>query len=90
MIPIQTQSGNQLYLERTMTTGITRLFISLALLLLCHALLLMTRETPLGQLVGGWAALALLASAVSGLWTGLSGARALSRFLESCRKNPND
>ena len=73
-----------------MATGVTRLFISLVLLFLCHALLLMTRETPLGQLVGGWAALALLASAVGGLWTGLSGARALSRFLESCKQTPDD
>ena len=68
-----------------MATGVTRLFVSFVLLLLFHALLLMNRETPLGELVDGWAALALAVCGIGGFLTGISGATSLSCFLGSLR-----
>ncbi len=50
-----------------MTRGIIELSIFFVSLLLCHATLLMTRSTPLGDLVARWVALALPASTIASL-----------------------
>ena len=72
-----------------MTTGVTRLFVSFVLLLLLRALLLMNREAPLAELVDGWALLALAVCGIGGLVIGLSGAIALSCFLQPPRNSPD-
>ena len=72
-----------------MTTGVTRLFVSFVLLPLFHALLLMNREAPLAELVDGWAPLALAVCGIGGLVIGLSGAIALSCFLQPSRNSPD-
>ena len=54
-----------------MRTGIEKLFISFVLLLLCHALLLMTRESVLGEFTRGWVPLALCSAGLAA-WSSAS------------------
>jgi hypothetical protein len=66
-----------------MPTGIDKLFISFVLLLLFHALLLMTRDTPLGQIAGSLGLAPLVVCGLGGFATGVLGVSELSQFLQS-------
>ncbi len=68
-----------------MKTGVTKLFVSFVLLLLFHALLVMSRESPLAELVRGWVPEALLLCGLGGFALGVYGVTDLSGFLESSR-----
>lgn len=66
-----------------MTTGIEKLFVSFVLLLLFHALLVMTLESLLAELVRGWVVVALLLCGLGGFVAGALGVAELDRFLQS-------